>query len=85
MLAFLLKKGFFRRTVGVFKAVDSVSLDIPLGETLALVGESGSGKTTVGKSILSLINPTKGDIFFNGEKIAHCNQIQMIVKILLQP
>jgi len=77
---FPIRKGFLRRTVGVFKAVDNVSFDVRLGETLALVGESGSGKTTVGKSILSLIKPTKGDIIFNGVKITHCNQIQMIVQ-----
>ncbi|MEM1557927.1 MAG: ATP-binding cassette domain-containing protein [Thermoproteota archaeon] len=56
----------FRKQIGVVHAVDHVSFTIRKGETLGLVGESGSGKTTVGKTILYLIPPTSGQIFFNG-------------------
>jgi len=48
------------------KAVDGVSFSINKGETLGLVGESGCGKTTIGRSILRLIEPTGGEVFFNG-------------------
>jgi oligopeptide/dipeptide ABC transporter ATP-binding protein len=56
----------FKKQVGDIHAVDHVSFTIKRGETLGLVGESGSGKTTVGKTILHLISPTSGQIFFNG-------------------
>jgi oligopeptide/dipeptide ABC transporter ATP-binding protein len=62
-------KGFFKRTVGYYKAVDGVSFSIGSGETFGLVGESGCGKTTVGKSILRLIEPTEGEILLDGENI----------------
>ena len=48
------------------KAVDGVSFDVRRGETLALVGESGSGKTTVGMMLLNLMDPTSGDIIYDG-------------------
>ena len=51
------------------KAVNDVSLDIFKNEIVGLVGESGSGKTTLGRSILRLVNPTKGEITFNGKDI----------------
>lgn len=62
---FPIKKGVFKRTAGYVKAVDGVSLDVYRGETLALVGESGCGKTTLGKSILQLVKPTGGNIYYN--------------------
>ncbi len=75
-----IKKGFFRRTVGFLKVAENINFDLRMGETLALVGESGSGKTTVAKSILSLIKVSAGEVFFEGQPIQHCNQIQMIVQ-----
>jgi len=54
------------RKIADVKAVDGVSFDIRRGETLGLVGESGSGKTTVGKCVLQLIQPTAGEIYFDG-------------------
>ncbi len=67
---FPVKKGILRRTVGHVRAVDGVDLRIMPGSTLALVGESGCGKTTVGRSILRLIQPTRGRILFDGVDLA---------------
>ncbi len=66
---FPIRRGIFRRTVGVVKAVDGVSLAVREGRTLALVGESGSGKTTVGKAVLQLIRPTAGSVRYRGEEL----------------
>ena len=66
---FPVKKGVFSHTVGQVKAVDGVSFNLKQGETLGLVGESGCGKTTVGRSILRLIEPTDGRITFNGQDL----------------
>jgi peptide/nickel transport system ATP-binding protein len=67
---FPIRKGVFRRTVGHVRAVDGVDLEIRRGETLALVGESGCGKTTVGRSLLRLVEPTEGRIWFDGVDLA---------------
>jgi oligopeptide/dipeptide ABC transporter ATP-binding protein len=66
---FPIKKGILSRTVGHVKAVDGVSFILKKGETLGLVGESGCGKTTVGRSIMRLIEPTSGQITFNDQNM----------------
>jgi oligopeptide/dipeptide ABC transporter ATP-binding protein len=66
---FSIKKGVFSRTKGQVRAVDGVSFTLKRGETLGLVGESGCGKTTVGRSILRLIEPTAGQITFNDQNL----------------
>lgn len=70
---FPIKKGLLRRQVGSVKAVDGVTFDIDRGETLGLVGESGCGKTTVGRSILRLVEPTKGEVTFDGRAVREEN------------
>ncbi|HHF98078.1 MAG TPA: ATP-binding cassette domain-containing protein [Candidatus Aerophobetes bacterium] len=57
--------GVFKKRIGDVKAVDGVSLEIKRGECLGLVGESGCGKTTLGKTILRLLEPTEGLVFFD--------------------
>lgn len=66
---FPIKAGLLQRVVGYVKAVDGVSFTIPRGKTMGLVGESGCGKTTVGKTILRLIDKTDGEVYFNGVDI----------------
>jgi len=66
---FPIRRGVLSRVVGHVKAVDDVSFRIDPGETLGLVGESGCGKTTVGRSILRLIEPTAGSVRFEGTEL----------------
>ncbi len=66
---FPIRRGILRRTVGAVQAVDGVSFTIHRGRTLGLVGESGCGKTTVGRSILRLIEPTAGTVRFDGHDV----------------
>ncbi|MFQ5918623.1 MAG: ABC transporter ATP-binding protein [Thermoplasmata archaeon] len=62
--------GMFRKPLHV-RAVEDVTLAIGQGETVALVGESGSGKTTLGRTILRLLEPTAGEIQFDGQIVSH--------------
>ena len=64
-----LRKGVFGRVYDHVKAVDDASLDVYEGETLGLVGESGCGKTTLGRSILRLVEPTGGKVWFDGVEV----------------
>jgi len=66
---FPLTGGVFRKVIGKVHAVDGVNIDIKKGETLGVVGESGCGKTTLGRTILRLMDPTSGKIFFENEDI----------------
>ena len=66
---FPIQRGMFKRTVGHIHAVDGISFEIAPGETLGLVGESGCGKSTTARLILRLLDPTAGEIFFDGKEI----------------
>ena len=74
---FPIRKGLFKRVTGHVKAVDGVSLKIAAGKTLALVGESGCGKTTIGKSILQLIQPTAGSVRFKEQELVALGRSQL--------
>jgi oligopeptide transport system ATP-binding protein len=66
---FPIHAGLLSRHVGDVKAVDGVSFEIAEGETLGLVGESGSGKTTIGRVVLHLLAPTKGEVWYEGKLV----------------
>ena len=74
---FPIRGGILGRTVGYVYAVDGISFKIGKGETMGLVGESGCGKTTVGRCILRLIEPTSGEILFEGIDITDIDDKQM--------
>ena len=74
---FPIKKGMFGKAKDFVKAVDDVSFDVYPGETLGLVGESGCGKTTLGRTVLRLIEPTGGEVLFNGSNITTLGATEM--------
>lgn len=76
---FPLKKGFFGGTESWVKAVDDVTLQVRKGRTLGLVGESGCGKTTLGRTLLRLVEPTDGQILYNGTDITTLEKEKMRV------
>jgi oligopeptide transport system ATP-binding protein len=70
-------EGLFSRNKGAVKAVDGVSLTVDEGETLGIVGESGCGKSTLGRTILRLIEPTSGEIYFQGKNLLAMSQREL--------
>lgn len=74
---FPIKGGVFSKTIGYVYAVDDINFTLEKGETLGLVGESGCGKSTTGRTILRLIEPTDGAIYFEGQDITHLDKSAM--------
>jgi peptide/nickel transport system ATP-binding protein len=72
----------FETRAGVLKAVDGVSFEVGRGRILGLVGESGSGKTTLGRTILRLVEPTAGEIIFDGVDITRISNQRLVSNYL---
>ncbi|HOW23711.1 MAG TPA: dipeptide ABC transporter ATP-binding protein [Sedimentibacter sp.] len=74
---FPIKKGLLNRTAGHVKAVDGISFNIKRGQILGIVGESGCGKSTLGRTILRLLPPTGGEVFYEGKNVFSMNKREM--------
>lgn len=74
---FPIKGGVFSKTIGHVYAVDDINFTLSKGETLGLVGESGCGKSTTGRAILRLIEPTDGELYFEGQNITQLEKSSM--------
>ncbi len=74
---FPIKKGLFNKVVGHVKAVDDVSFFVKRCETLGIVGESGCGKSTMGRSVLRLVEPTEGEVTFDGVDVRGLDPAQL--------
>ncbi len=70
-------KKYFKTKNGMLHAVDDINFSIGSGKTLGLVGESGCGKSTTGRAILRLLEPTSGEIFFEGKNVLNLNNAEM--------
>lgn len=70
-------KKYFQTPLGMLHAVDDIDLSIESGKTLGVVGESGCGKSTLGRTILRLLQPTEGDILYEGKSIIKLNKSEM--------
>jgi peptide/nickel transport system ATP-binding protein/oligopeptide transport system ATP-binding protein len=86
---FPVRAGLLQRVVAYVQAVDKVSFTVREGETLGMVGESGCGKTTVGRSMLRLIEPTSGNVTFDGQDVlklrgAELKQMRRNMQIIFQ-
>lgn len=86
---FPVKAGIFKKTVGTVHAVDNISFYISKGETFGLVGESGCGKTTTALTIMRLIEPTTGRVYFEGKNVfdlkgRELRKLRRIMNIIFQ-
>lgn len=74
---FPINGGFLKKTAGYVKAVDGIDLQVFPGETLGIVGESGCGKSTTGRSIMRLLEPSSGEVWFDGKDLAKLPKEEM--------
>jgi len=71
---FPIKNKLFQKQNSSVKAVDGISFDVNRGETIGLVGESGCGKSTTGRMLMKLLEPTEGEIYYNGENVTNLEE-----------